>query len=419
MHQAILDAVGMIGVFQGGRDTFSIGEYWAESWLMWVFAAVVVIVVPVVRLGLSWYVNARIMKDVKKTKTKADDKLVEGVHKALSALFIFVAVWLAALIIPIPETEVLTIGKTTYSLREVFQLIALTLIIFYLARVLMWILDIVIYFARIRAEKTKTKIDEVLLPLLRDAGRVLLWIFTILLIIQFWGFNVTTIIAGLGIGGLAIAFAAQDAVANVFGSITVLVDKPFEVGDWVIIGDVEGVVEEVGIRSTKIRTFSKTLITLPNSKITTSAIQNFSRMPIRRVKMDIGLAYWTTPEQMHEFVESSRELLRTHPGVDQNYWLVYFDKFTDSSLSIFFYFFSKSTVWAEYLAVRQDVNLRLMKLAERIGVDFAYPTSVDFNMPLVTAKPHPGLSLEYRRDGGDSPEFHSGTEGPKGESSGE
>ncbi|MCD6118353.1 mechanosensitive ion channel family protein [bacterium] len=408
MGFAIAIKAGILAIFAGELGNEQAIEYIRYSWLNWIVAFLIVLAVLVLRRFLTWYINHRVLLVTKATASDDDDKFVKEMHKSVSWLLLFFAIWLAVLIIPIPDTEILKLAKTTYSLREVLQQISITLIIFFLARFLNWILEAIIYFAKRKAELSDTKIDDVLMPIIRDAIKVILWIFTALIIIQLWGFNITTLIAGLGIGGLAVAFAAQDTISNIFGSVTVLIDKPFEVGDWVKINDVEGVVEEVGMRSTRIRTFAKTQITLPNSKITSSVIENFSRMPIRRIKMRIGLAYWTTSEQMYEFVDESRKLLRTHPGVDQRYWLVYFDEFGSCDLSIFYYFFTKSTVWAEYLAVRQDVNLKLMKLAQRIGIDFAYPASVQFNTELKVARPQPGLQLDYMPKHAAQEDYYSG-----------
>jgi MscS family membrane protein len=159
-----------------------------------------------------------------------------------------------------------------------------------------------------------------------------------------------------------------------FGSLTIFTDRPFQIGDWIKMSGIEGVVEDVGFRSTRIRTFAKTLITVPNSKIANEAIENMNARPKRRIKMTIGVTYDTNANQMEQALDSIREILRTHPGVDQAYWLVYFTDFGSSSLDIFLYYFSASTVWAQYLEVRQKVNLAIMRKLEELGLEFAFPS---------------------------------------------
>jgi len=296
-----------------------------------------------------------------------------------------VAVWVAVMIVPIPDVSVVTLGKTTYSLREVLQQATLTLIVFFAARFLNWLGESIVFFAGRRTGQSGERTDEVFMPLLRDAMKVLLWIFTVLVIVQVWGFNVTTLIAGLGIGGLAVAFAAQDTISNVFGSVTVLLDKPFEVGDWVKLDEYEGTVEEVGIRSTRIRTVQKTQITLPNSKITSSVIENFTRMNMRRVKLTIGLARWTGISLIEAFIAEAKEILQTHEGIVEDIQTVSFDEIRTYDFAIVVVFFTKSTVWAEHLQVKQEINLALLRLAENLGVDLAYPATVEFGAQLKKA----------------------------------
>jgi MscS family membrane protein len=159
-----------------------------------------------------------------------------------------------------------------------------------------------------------------------------------------------------------------------FGSVTIFTDRPFQVGDWIKASGVEGYVEDVGFRSTRIRTFDKTLVSVPNSKLAGNTIENMDARPVRRVKMTVGVTYETKSDQMRKAVEAVREILRSHQGIWQDYWLVYFTDFGASSLDIFIYYFTKSKVWAEYLEVRQDVNLKIMSKLEEMGLEIAFPS---------------------------------------------
>jgi len=194
-------------------------------------------------------------------------------------------------------------------------------------------------------------------------------------ILQVWGINVAGLVAGLGIGGLAFALAAKDTAANLFGSIALLLDKSIRIGEWIKIDGVEGVVEDIGMRTTKIRTFQKSLITLPNQVIANSPIENFSRRGIRRIKMTVGLTYSSRSEQIENVILEIKTMLKEHQGIAQKEtMLVSFTTFDDSSLGILIYTFTNTSNWEKYLAIKEDVNLQIMKIVEKNGVDFAFPS---------------------------------------------
>ena len=190
-----------------------------------------------------------------------------------------------------------------------------------------------------------------------------------------WGINVTAVIASLGLGGLAFALAAKDTASNLFGSFALIADKSIRIGEWVKVGGVEGVVEDVGMRTTKVRSFQKSLITVPNSIVANNPIENFSRRGIRRIKMHIGLTYATNSEQISKIMVDIKDMLKAHEGISQkDSLMVNFDTFGDSSLDIFIYTFTKTANWAKYLAIREDINLQIMKIVEDNGSSFAFPS---------------------------------------------
>jgi MscS family membrane protein len=194
-------------------------------------------------------------------------------------------------------------------------------------------------------------------------------------ILQLWGINVAGLVAGLGIGGLAFALAAKDTAANLFGSIALLLDKSVRIGEWIKIDGVEGTVEDIGMRTTKIRSFQNSLITLPNQAIANSPIENFSRRQSRRIKMKIGITYSATSEQIENIVGDIKTMLRNHPNISQeSTMLVNFTSFDDSSLGIFIYTFSNTAVWTKYMAIKEDVNLKIMKIVESNQAQFAFPS---------------------------------------------
>jgi MscS family membrane protein len=182
------------------------------------------------------------------------------------------------------------------------------------------------------------------------------------------------LVTGLGIGGLAFAFAAKDTIENFFGSVTVLLDRPFEVGDWVIVGDTEGTVEELGLRSTRIRTFYNSQVTVPNATLVRATVDNLGRRAYRRWKTYLGVQYDTPPETLLAFTEGIRELVRQHPYTRKDFYQVWCNDFADFSLNILLYVFFRVPDWSTELRERERLFVDIVRLADRLGVQFAFPT---------------------------------------------
>ena len=205
--------------------------------------------------------------------------------------------------------------------------------------------------------------------------KIIIWVMAISSILSIWGVNVTALIASLGIGGLAFALAAKDTAANLFGSIAIMVDKSIKIGDWIKVDGVEGVVEDIGMRTTKIRTFQKSLVVVPNQIVANSHIENFSRRSTRRVKMRIGLTYDTTNEQIVKIATDIKAMLKSHKGIAQNEtMLVNFDNLADSAKEIFIYTFTNTANWQEYLDIKEDINYKISKIVAKYGSSFAFPS---------------------------------------------
>lgn len=229
-----------------------------------------------------------------------------------------------------------------------------------------------------RAAQTESIYDDMLVPLVRKSAKVLVVAAGLLAAAQVIGTDLTTLVASIGIGGLALALAAQDTVSNFFGSLTVFIDRPFKVGDWVVIGDVEGTVEEVGFRSTRIRTFYNSLITLPNSNLIKASVDNLGDRTYRRWSTRLGVAYSTPPEVIDAFCEGIRELVRRHPYTRKDYFHIYFNEFGADSLQIMLYVFFHTPDWSTELRERHRLGVDILRLASQLGVEFAFPTQTLF-----------------------------------------
>lgn len=225
------------------------------------------------------------------------------------------------------------------------------------------------------ARKTENTLDDQLVPFANKTLKVLVVVLGVLISLQNFGLNVMSLLAGLGLGGLALALAAQDTAANLFGSITILFDGPFKVGDWVKISDVEGNVEEIGFRSTRIRTFYNSLVTIPNATVAKEKIDNMGARPRRRVRQILGLLYETPPEKINVFCDTVRYMLTQEPKVDPSAIAVNFNNFNAASLDVQLVFHLVGIADAlEEQQLTQKIFCEVLDIATKVGVEFAYPT---------------------------------------------
>ncbi|WP_235941562.1 mechanosensitive ion channel family protein [Paenibacillus puerhi] len=216
--------------------------------------------------------------------------------------------------------------------------------------------------------------SSMLIPFLSRVLRFVIVLISVTLIASEWGFSINGLVAGMGLGSLAIALAAKDTLGNIFGGIVIILEKPFAKNDWILTPSVEGFVEDITFRSTQIRTFADSVVTVPNATLAAQPITNWSRMGKRRISFTLGVSLDTDRDRLAIAIARMENLLRQSEDVDPKTIMVKFTEFNESSLGIFFYYFTKTTVWAEYLTVRQEMNLAIMKILEEEGVRLAYPS---------------------------------------------
>ncbi|MCG8423944.1 MAG: mechanosensitive ion channel family protein [Proteobacteria bacterium] len=236
------------------------------------------------------------------------------------------------------------------------------------------LIDVLTDYMMSRAEQTQSKLDDQLVPMVAKTLKVFVSVVGGIFILQNLDVNVGSLLAGLGLGGLAFALAAKDTIANFFGSLMIFIDKPFQIGDWVVIGSTEGIVEEVGFRTSRVRTFYNSLITVPNSLVTNAMIDNYGARQYRRYVANLGLCYDTPPDKVEAFCEGLRAIVSGMPGMRKDYYLVEFKEFGSHGLIIMLYCFMDTATWNDELRVRTNLNLEIMRLADNLGVGFAYPT---------------------------------------------
>ncbi|MDR5659040.1 mechanosensitive ion channel family protein [Serpentinicella sp. ANB-PHB4] len=298
-----------------------------------------------------------------KTKTNLDTQIVKAMENPLKSFFIIFGLFVALNSLELdPEYNLLTLQIFRSSI-----IILLTWGLFNVSDILSTVLLKTI-------NKCEVEIEGIFIPLVSKGVKVVLIALSVSIIAGEWGFDVNGFIAGLGIGGLAFALAAQDTLSNVFGGFVLTIDKPFAIGDWICTPNLEGTVEEISFRSTKVRTFAHAIVHVPNSTLVNQPITNWSRMGKRRITFNLGVEYGTTINQIKNSIEQLKGMLEQHPGIHKETIFVNFDKFNESSLDIFIYCFTNTTVWGEFLEVKQDVNLKILEILNENGVSVAFPS---------------------------------------------
>jgi MscS family membrane protein len=330
------------------------------------------------RRVVTGLIFGQLRKLASKTTTTLDDKLFDALEAPVGTAIVLVGVFAALKVLKLPEEPDRYIGYGSS--------VAFMLVIFWgLLRAFGALLDHSEEIAR-----RKQLGIAAFMPWIKKTLVTIFVVFGILVMVQSFGFDVKALLAGLGLGGLAFALAAQDTIANLFGSIVVAIDQPFKIGEAVKIGGNEGVVEDIGLRSTKLRTPGKNLVIIPNKTVAAEAIINNSRFTRRRVEQVLGLTYDTKPDQMDGLVKEIRGLLTSDPEIDQGSVLVFFRDLSASSLDIWIAYETPNPDFGKHMAVKERMNLAFMRLVEARGLSFAFPTqTLHVATPLGLPSPEP------------------------------
>jgi MscS family membrane protein len=240
---------------------------------------------------------------------------------------------------------------------------------------LLRILDVIMQYAYRYAYTTEQKLDEQLLPILNRMAQVVIVLGGVIYVLSLLDVNVTALIAGVSIGGLALALAAQDTVKNLIGSAMIFFDKPFQIGDWVVMAGLEGEITEVGFRSTRLQTVDSSLVSIPNNEIAAAAVTNMGMRRYRMFKATLGVTYDTPPVLLEKFIAGLRRIIQEHPLTKKDNYLVYFHSFGDSSLNVYFRTHIEVSTLQDELAQREKLAFGILTLANTLGVRFAFPSS--------------------------------------------
>lgn len=341
-------------------------DFYGNSIQSWAISLGIFVGAIIVAKILYWFIGKYVKRITERTKTNLDDLLIDKLEEpVVYGIAIIGFYW---------GFHRLSFGEDVdHFFDHVFTIIFTLNITWLLVRVVDSLIEE--YIVPV-VSKTESDLDDQLLPLLRKLLKAILWAMGIIIGLNNAGFDVMALIAGLGIGGLALALAAQDTVKNIFGGVMILLDKPFKISDRIKMDGFDGIVEEVGIRSTRIRTLEGRLVTIPNMHFSENAVENVSMEPTRKVVLNLGLTYDTTPEGMQKAMDILKQIILDQTGV-QDECLVSFNTWGDSSMGILFIYYI--TDMDNLLQVQTDVNMAILKQFNESGLEFAFPSRTVYN----------------------------------------
>lgn len=334
----------------------------------WAIALGIIVGTFIATKVVYWFIANIIKKITAKTKTNLDDVLIEKLEKPIRySIFIF-GYWVAIHYLNISNLGLLSFLEGVASLSLVLTLTSTASKVFD-ALVTEIVLPLV--------EKTEGGADNYILPVLSKAVKGIIWTFGVIIGLDNIGFDITAMIAGLGIGGLALALAAQDSVKNIFAGIMIFVDKPFKIKERIQIEGFDGVVEEVGLRSTRIRTLDGRIVTIPNSTFTDNSVVNVTSQPALKIVLNLGLTYDTDEARMQQGVDILRQIVADHSTILESDCSAGFKDFGDFSLGILFVYYVKPD--AHWLDSQNTICKEVLKRFNAAGLDFAFPTQTLLN----------------------------------------
>ncbi len=301
-------------------------------------------------------------------------KFVDLTTKPFSLTIFVLVIFFACQFLHFPDEWHLASGKE-FGVRMMLDRLFLVVLIFCITWTLLRIMDYVGLVMKERARITESKMDDLFVPFIISAIKAVMIIFSLFFVLgAVFKLNVASIIAGLGIGGLAIALASKETLENLLGSFLIFADKPFAVGDLIKTDQLHGHIEEVGFRSTKIRTLEKTLISVPNKKMIDAELENQTIRTFYRYKFNIGLVYTTSASQLRKIMEEIRAVLDENPMIEENP-NVFFSAFGESALIVTIIYLVRTSDYDTYENIKQDINFRIMDIVNSNGSGFAYPST--------------------------------------------
>lgn len=334
---------------------------WGNTYYQYLILLISIILSIAIGKAFYWLSSKFIKIFTAKTKTKLDDILIDLLEKPVVFLIILAGVYYGL--------NQLTLSARAHGTINNILLVLLTLNISWV--VINLIDSFILHYVKPMVEKTKSELDNQLIPIIRKLIKIILWVIVIVMLIKNFGYDVSALLTGIGLGGLAFALAAKDLLSNLFGGIAILTDKPFKIGDRIKVENNDGWVTEIGLRTTRIKTLDGTQLVIPNSKIAHTVLENVSREKARKVKLNLGVEYSTSQKKMLEAQKILKDIVKKNKSTD-NECVVSFTKFGDSALNILIIYWIKDL--SKILNTKNEINLEVKQRFEKAGISMAFPT---------------------------------------------
>jgi MscS family membrane protein len=336
--------------------------FYGNTIAQWTVAAGIAVVSVMVGKIVYWIARRILHRAAKHTATDLDDFLVDTIDEPIVVVVTVIGFWLAVQTLTLPPG----LEQFLWSATQAALVLAVTW-----ALVRLWDAVVAGVLAPLTAS-SDTDLDDQLLPILRRGGKGAIWVIGVIVALNNAGYDVMALIAGLGIGGLALAMAARDTVANVFGGFTIFTDRPFSTGDRIVISGYDGTVSEIGIRSTRLKTLAGREVSIPNSRFADSPVENISREPNRKIVLELGLTYDTSHGRIGRAMDLLREIVEAQGADTEEKVVIGFNSFGDFALGITLIYYI--TRGADIMGVQTAVNLAILERFNAEGLEFAFPT---------------------------------------------
>ena len=328
----------------------------------WLIALGIALAAIVVARTIYWAIEKYVKKITEKTKTKIDDILINTIEKPMVAASGLAGVWFGV--------NYLSFSESVDHWINSFFAVLITLVGAWLAtRLFDSLVDE--YLAPMLAD-TETDLDDVLLPIVRRGVKIIIWVMSVIMALDNAGYDITTVLAGLGVGGLALALAAQDSAKNIFGVFTIFTDTPFKLGERIKAGGHDGTVMEIGLRSTKIKTLEGRTVIIPNAEFSDGAVENISSEPARKVVLNLGLTYDMNDKQIEKAMQTLQDIAADNEEDIQENPSIGFNAFGDFALNVVFVYYIKKG--SDILGTQTKINLEILKRFNKGKIELAFPT---------------------------------------------
>ncbi len=340
-----------------------------SAWII----SIAIIILSLLLGKVVYWVFARIVRSfTSRTSCKIDDVIVDMAERPVVVFLVSSGIWFGLIQLSLPEMVATAINSS-------FQVLVALLVAWLLSRLFDALCG---EYLQPLVEKSDNDLDDQLLPILRKAVKAAIWTLAVIIGLSNAGYNVGALIAGIGIGGLALAMAAKDTVSNIFGGVTVFTDQPFRIGDRIQVDGYDGTVIEIGIRSTKLQTLEGRIVTMPNAKFADAPVENISREPSRKIILNLGLTYDTTPEQMQLAMALLKQIGEGNKNTEDKL-IISFNGFGDFSMNIMFIYYIRKE--ADIANTQTEINMEILRQFNSNGLEFAFPTQTLYTIEASTS----------------------------------